>query len=297
MKYLILGGTGTLGRELIKQLLAAPETEEIRIFSRDEFKQSQMKNDHQDHRLRFYLGDIRTRQSMAIPMTGVDIVYHVAALKQIDTLEDNPLESVYTNIFGTINVAQMAINKRVKFVCFSSTDKAVDPINVYGMCKGVSEKILHYYNKNNDRTRFNIFRWGNVLGSRGSFLHLLEDKISKGEAIPITDIGMTRFWILIQDAVSFMIENSSEGGGVFIPPIKSAPLVRVIKSYIKLKGLDPEEFKFEQIGIRPGEKIHERLISSEEHPYKGFSGTIENQFTENELIEVLGMAMGMGMGH
>ena len=258
MKYLVLGGTGTLGRALIKALLADASTISVKCFSRDELKQKELSSQIKDHRLSFVLGDIRDPGSLWPAMLGVDTVFHVAALKHIDTLEANPEESVRTNIIGTCNVADGAIRGGVTHVVFSSTDKAVSPVNVYGMSKGISEQILLNRNRTQGVTRFSVYRWGNVLASRGSALHFFAKTLKEERAAYVTDPQMTRFWIRIEDAVAFMLGTYKIAEGVMVPDMKSAPVTDIVAAIAAEAGV--VDYTTHVTGHRPGEKVHESIL-------------------------------------
>lgn len=261
-KILVIGATGTLGRQTIKKLLET-DGPEIVCFSRDELKQKELQKDFKSHpRLSFVIGDIRDRHSVFTVFRDVSTAFHFAALKHVDTMELNPEESVKTNILGTMNIADAAVANGVSYVVFSSTDKAVEPINTYGMCKAISEKILLRRNQTQKRTRFSVFRWGNVAGSRGSFIPQIAESIRSGKTIGVTDYQMTRFWIRIEDAVDFLLNNFTTASttDAMIPPIKAAPLTEVIKTVSKLVG--NEFFTMDKVPIRPGEKLHESLTTN-----------------------------------
>lgn len=280
MKFLIVGGTGTLGTCLTEKLLA--EKHEVICFSRDEAKQQLMKAQFPD--VRYVIGDIRDKQSLRPVMAGVDVVFHVAALKHVDVLEDNPTESIKTNIIGTSNVAEAALENGVRHVVFSSTDKAVLPVNVYGMSKAISERYLLGMNKNQDKTRFAVYRWGNVLGSRGSVVHAFVKCLREKGGVQITDGRMSRFLIHIEDAVDFMLKTYADAPSdrVLIPPMKAATVVALAEAVADI--LNMKDFGVSFIGIRPGEKIHECLESN--HDYCVRSDTCE-QFTHEELKTML----------
>jgi UDP-N-acetylglucosamine 4,6-dehydratase len=265
MKALILGGTGTLGQELARQLLE--QNVEVTVFSRCELKQKTMAGGLLGGQIRYILGDIRDPQALRAAMVGQYVVFHCAALKHVDTLEINPEESIKTNVIGTMNVADAAIAEKVRYVVFSSTDKAVFPVNAYGMSKGLSEKILLRRNRTQTTTQFSVFRWGNVVGSRGSVIPMFAQTLqTQGKAF-ITHPEMTRFWIRIEDAVRFMIARYRSADGVMIPPMKAARVTDVVASVIRVLRL--KEAKIEMVGVRPGEKIHESisdLIHSDEAP-------------------------------
>jgi len=268
MKIAVLGATGTLGAELIRQLLINYPKAEIIAFSRCELKQKELANRFPS--IKCVIGDIRDRDSLRSALVGVLLVYHVAALKHIEIMEQNPEESVKTNILGTINVCSVAKELGIKNVLFSSTDKAVNPINVYGMCKGISEKIM----LNNG---FIVFRWGNVLGSRGSALHYFIEQIKNHRPVNITDMQMTRFWITIENAVEFMLSVPFSSSRVYIPEMKAAKVTGIIRAIGNIYNKTPT---LTETWLRPGEKIHESIsadLNSKNAP----------QFTSKELIEIL----------
>lgn len=259
MRTVIIGGTGTLGKELTRQLIKKSK-EPVVIFSRDELKQKEMASEFKSDQVSYVLGDVRDRKALSRVFRENDTVFHVAAIKHVDTCELNPEECINTNVFGTVNVADIAMEKHVAYVAFSSTDKAVDPINIYGMCKGISEKIL--LNRNTQgKTRFSVFRWGNVLGSRGSVIAPFIDSLISKSTVNLTHADMTRFWIPIDQAVKFMLEQykSAPADAVLIPPIKAAPVADVAASIARI--LNVGDYKTVIIGKRPGEKLHEMLRS------------------------------------
>jgi len=286
VKYLIIGGTGTLGQELIKQIVETKEFSFIRVFSRCELKQKEVKARFNHPDIQFILGDIRDYQSVYQAMEGVRYVFHVAALKHIDILESNPEESVKTNILGTVNVANAAEARNVYRVVFSSTDKAVNPINVYGMSKGISERVL--FNRRQQFTKYFIYRWGNVLGSRGSLLETLQKTIASGKPIELTNPEMTRFWINIEDAVKFILNSYYiDNKKILIPPLKASKVTRLIESYLRVHGI--EDYPINVVGARPGEKVHEDMdghINSNSH--------LAPQYTNDELDSMVLKAMGTG---
>ena len=262
---LVTGGTGTFGRAFVKKLLAESQTKKIIIFSRDEFKQSEMQNDLADHkdRLRFFIGDIRDLSRLERAFEGVDIVVHAAALKQVPAIEFNPMEAVKTNILGSQNVIEASLNKNIDTAILISSDKAVQPINLYGATKLSAERLFvaaNVYPGDKLRTKFSVVRYGNVIGSRGSLIEMIE-KQKKSGVIKLTDDRMTRFWISIDRVLDIILENigNIEGGEIFVPKMKSLKVSDVIRF------LAPE-CKIEVIGIRPGEKLHEALITEYEAP-------------------------------
>ncbi len=280
MKHLIVGGTGTLGTELVDRLLA--DGHEVIVFSRDELKQQEMRKKYPF--VRYVLGDIRDPRSINGIMQGVDTVFHVAALKHVDSGEANPVEFIKTNLLGTINVAESAIAYNVRHVVFSSTDKACLPINTYGMTKGLSERYLLSLNKSYGATKFAVYRWANVLGSRGSVIHSFVKSLKEDGIVHITDARMTRFWIHIKDAVDFMLRTygSAPMDRPLIPPMRSARVVDIAECLASILGVKNYDVSF--IGTRPGEKYHEVIESN--HDYCVRSDTAE-QFSRADLQELL----------
>ena len=256
---LITGGTGSFGKNFAKHLLANSKLKKLIIFSRDELKQSQMEMEMHDKRLRFFIGDVRDLQRLQRAFKGVDIVVHAAALKQVPALEYNPFEAVKTNILGSQNVIEAAIDEQIQKVVLVSTDKAAMPVNLYGSTKLCAEKLFIAGNAYNaGKTRFSIVRYGNVVGSRGSIIEKLI--LNKGApVVHITDEHMTRFWIDLEQAfniVLFALEHM-EGGEIFIPRARSMKLT-------DLFDILAPKAKRNIIGIRPGEKVHEVLLTKEE---------------------------------
>jgi len=281
---LITGGTGSFGKALTKTLLQDYQPKKIIILSRDEFKQSQMSKIFPGHKypIRYFLGDVRDRNRLNRAFEGVDYVIHAAALKQVPALEYNPTEAVKTNVVGADNIVDAAIDAGIKKVIALSTDKAVNPVNLYGATKLVAEKIFIAANAYaGGRTKFSVVRYGNVVGSRGSVVPLfLNFKKQENKEFPITDLRMTRFWITLEKGIDLVVKalDHSEGGEVFVPKIPSMKIVDLAKT------IEPD-CKFKVIGIRPGEKIHETLVSEDEaRNAKEFDGlyVILPQFFENE---------------
>ena len=259
---LITGGTGSFGKALLSTLLRDYAPSRIAIFSRDELKQYELKQQWGgDARVRFFLGDIRDRDRLAMAMRGVDYVVHTAALKQVDTAEYNPMEYVKTNILGSENVVQAAIEMGVKKVIALSTDKASSPVNLYGATKLTADKLFissnHY--AVDGGTRFAVVRYGNVMGSRGSVIPYFRRLAQAGDPIPITDYRMSRFWITLPQAVDFVVRSLDDmsGGELYVPRIPSMRVVDLAEAIAP--GAPTVE-----IGIRPGEKLHEEMISSED---------------------------------
>lgn len=263
---LVTGGTGSFGYSFVAELLRAHNPSRVVIFSRDELKQYEMRQrlplDDED-RIRFFLGDIRDHARLNMAMRGIDYVVHAAALKQVDTAEYNPMEFVKTNILGSENVIQASIANGVKKVVALSTDKASSPVNLYGATKLTADKLFissnHYVEAGG--TRFAVVRYGNVMGSRGSVIPFFRDKASRGEPLPITDVRMTRFWITLQQAVQFVIDSFDDmkGGELYVPRIPSMRIVDLAKA------IAPDA-ELVEIGVRPGEKLHEEMIAKADAP-------------------------------
>lgn len=256
---LITGGTGSFGKRYVKHLLANSRAQKIIILSRDELKQLHMRNELSDARLRFFLGDVRDLQRLQRAFKGVDVVIHAAALKQVPTLEYNPFEAIKTNIIGTQNVIEAAIDQGVRKVLLISTDKAAQPVNLYGSTKLCAEKLFVNGNSySSEITTLSCVRYGNVLGSRGSVVDILLQNRGK-KKVTITDERMTRFWITYGQAftlVDFALEHMI-GGEIFIPKI---PSMRIVDLFDALAPNVERQI----IGIRPGEKLHEVLVTNEE---------------------------------
>ena len=268
---LLTGGTGSFGKKFTQIVLQEHNPKVIRIFSRGELKQQQMRVQFQescnDEKLRFFIGDVRDKDRLYRAMNGVDIVIHAAALKQVPTCEYNPIEAVKTNINGAANVIDAAIDNNIEKVMALSTDKAVHPVNLYGATKLVAEKLFVQGNSYSGgrKTIFSCVRYGNVVGSRGSVIPVFQRQKKKGK-ITITDENMTRFWITQEQAVRFIIDciDKMKGGEIFVPKIPSMQI-------IDLAEVIAPECKREVIGIRPGEKINEVLLTDEEaHHTKEF---------------------------
>lgn len=258
---LVTGGTGSFGKKFTKILLEEQQPKKVIIFSRDELKQHEMQvGGFDDERLRYFIGDVRDRERLVRAMHGVDIVVHAAALKQVPACEYNPMEAIKTNIMGTANVVEAALDAGVKKVLTVSTDKAVSPANLYGATKLAAEKLTIQSNAyaGGSETRFSCVRYGNVVGSRGSVVPLFLKQRSNGK-VTITDDRMTRFWLSLEQGVRFVIESieQMEGGEVFVPKIPSTKVTDLARA------IAPDA-KLEIIGIRPGEKLHEMLISEDE---------------------------------
>jgi UDP-N-acetylglucosamine 4,6-dehydratase len=260
---LVTGGTGSFGRRFVEMLLAEKHPKKIVIFSRDELKQHEMRQSHpesQDSRLRYFIGDVRDRDRLNRAFSGVDVVVHAAAMKQVPACEYNPFEAVQTNINGAKNVIDAAIDNGVQRVIGVSTDKAVSPVNLYGATKLVAEKLFVQGNAyaGAGATRFACTRYGNVVGSRGSVVPLFIKQREEGR-LTLTDPEMTRFWITLDQGVRFVAKTLElmQGGEVFVPKIPSMRLGDLANALGK-------GCRQEVIGIRSGEKIHEQLVSSDE---------------------------------
>ena len=258
---LITGGTGSFGKKFTKTLLEEKQPKKIIIFSRDELKQHEMQVGGYNHEiLRYFIGDIRDRERLVRAMHGVDIVVHAAALKQVPACEYNPMEAIKTNIMGTANVVEAALDAGVKKVMTISTDKAVSPANLYGATKLAAEKLTIQSNAYaaGSATRYSCVRYGNVVGSRGSVVPLFLKQRAGGK-VTITDDRMTRFWLSLDQGVRFVIDciEQMEGGEVFVPKIPSTKVIDLAKAISPNADVNI-------IGIRPGEKLHEMLISEDE---------------------------------
>lgn len=259
---LITGGTGSFGKAFIQRILDSGSPRRVVIFSRDELKQYELRQRWgTDERVRFFLGDIRDRDRLRMALQGVDFVVHAAALKQVDTAEYNPMEYVKTNILGSENVIQASLDAGVKKVVALSTDKASSPVNLYGATKLTADKLFissnHY--AVDGGTRFSVVRYGNVMGSRGSVIPLFRSLAESGQPIPITDTRMTRFWITLPQAVEFVLDSFSDmnGGELYVPRIPSMRVTDLAEAVAPGAPLT-------DIGIRPGEKLHEEMISAED---------------------------------
>jgi UDP-N-acetylglucosamine 4,6-dehydratase/5-epimerase len=263
-RILITGGTGSFGKKFTDRILKEYNPKKIIIYSRDEYKQYVMEKNYLQYgnKIGFFLGDVRDKERLYRALDGVDIVIHAAALKHVPFAEYNPIEAIKTNIHGAMNVIETAIDRGVKKIVALSTDKAVNPVNLYGATKLVSDKLFvsgNAYCGNKD-TVFSVVRYGNVTGSRGSIVPFFRSLIEKGEkTLPITDFKMTRFWITLDQGVDLVFKaiKESKGGEIYvskIPSYKITDLAKAMKSDAELK----------EIGIREGEKIHEVMITEED---------------------------------
>ena len=260
---LVTGGTGSFGRRFIERILRDHAPKKVIVFSRDELKQHEMRQRFPDgpgSPMRYFIGDVRDEQRLRRAFAGVDLVIHAAALKQVPACEYNPFEAVQTNIQGAKNIVDAAIDLRVPRVVALSTDKAVSPVNLYGATKLVAEKIFVQGNtySASAETRFSCVRYGNVVGSRGSVIPLFQEQMKTG-TITVTDDRMTRFWITLDQGVQFVMQAAERmhGGEVFVPKLPSMRLTDLVAAIAP-------ECAVHTVGIRPGEKLHELLISEDE---------------------------------
>jgi len=255
---LITGGTGSFGKQYTRTILERYKPERLIIFSRDELKQFEMGQEFSDTDfpcMRYFLGDVRDKYRLMEAMNGVDVVIHAAAIKQVPAAEYNPMECIKTNIYGAENVIKAAISNNIDKVIALSTDKAANPINLYGATKLASDKLFIAANNmvGPNRTRFSVVRYGNVVGSRGSVVPFFQKLIGEGSTtLPVTHPEMTRFWITLQQGVDFVMKNFERmhGGEIFVPKIPSVRILDLVESMAP--GISTEI-----IGIRPGEKLHE----------------------------------------
>ncbi|MCO4798672.1 MAG: UDP-N-acetylglucosamine 4,6-dehydratase (inverting) [Colwelliaceae bacterium] len=293
---LITGGTGSFGKKYVETLLKSHNPKKIIIYSRDELKQFEMQQVFNHPCMRYFIGDVRDKERLTRAMRGVDFVIHAAAMKQVPAAEYNPMECVKTNINGAENVIDAALDNDVEKVIALSTDKAANPINLYGATKLASDKIFVAANNiaGGHNTTFSVVRYGNVVGSRGSVVPFFQKMIDDGAGhLPITHIDMTRFWITLQQGVDFVLKNFSRmyGGEIFVPKIPSIKIT-------DLASAMAPELEQKIVGIRPGEKLHEVMCPGEicystfefhDHfviaPAIKFSSR-SNDFTENALNEL-----------
>jgi UDP-N-acetylglucosamine 4,6-dehydratase len=262
-KVFLTGGTGSFGSAFVKKLIELNNFTQLIVFSRDELKQFELANEITSTKVLFVLGDVRDYDRLSETMSGSDVLVHAAAMKQIPASEDNPIEAIKTNVLGADNIVRAAIANQVQRVIALSTDKAANPANLYGATKLCSDKLIIAGNTSfgKSKTKFSVVRYGNVLGSRGSVVPFFKEKSKQG-IIPITDFEMTRFWLTIDQGVEFVM-NSLErmhGGEIFVPKIPSFKVVDVAKVVAPTS-------KLELIGIRPGEKLHEVMITEDDSYY------------------------------
>ncbi|MEO5354378.1 MAG: UDP-N-acetylglucosamine 4,6-dehydratase (inverting) [Magnetococcus sp. XQGC-1] len=259
---LITGGTGSFGRQYVRTILARFKPQRVVVYSRDEMKQFEMAQEIDAPEMRYFIGDVRDRDRLNRAMRGIEYVIHAAALKQVPAAEYNPMECVKTNIHGAENVIHAALENEVEKVIALSTDKAANPINLYGATKLVSDKLFVTANNiaGGHRTLFSVVRYGNVVGSRGSVVPFFRQLIADGaQSLPITDPRMTRFWITLQEGVDFVLKNfmRMHGGEVFVPKI---PSVRIVDLAQAMAPTVPQQV----VGIRPGEKLHEVMCPADD---------------------------------
>ncbi|MBE1555017.1 UDP-N-acetylglucosamine 4,6-dehydratase (inverting) [Sporosarcina limicola] len=256
---LVTGGTGSFGKKFISTILQQ-DIKKVIVFSRDELKQYEMAQEFTDSRIRFFIGDVRDKDRLYRAFDGVDIVIHAAAMKHVGACEYNPFEAVKTNIHGAQNIIEAAIDRGVEKVIALSTDKAASPLNLYGATKLASDKLFVAANSyaGDKNTGFSVVRYGNVVGSRGSVVPFFK-KIKSSGIVPITDDRMTRFWITLDQGVQFVLDSLERmrGGEIFVPKIPSMKVLDLAKAIAP-------ECEIEIVGIRPGEKIHEAMITEDD---------------------------------
>ncbi|TCT25018.1 polysaccharide biosynthesis protein [Melghiribacillus thermohalophilus] len=260
-KILITGGTGSWGQELTRQILKKNPSE-VRIFSRNESSQVEMKQMFNEHpALFFILGDVRDQKALSDACKGVDYIFHLAALKHVPVCEYQPYEALKTNVTGTRNVIEAALVNQVENVIYISTDKAANPANFYGFTKAIGEKLFIHANTLSSRSKFICIRSGNVLGTNGSVIHVFKDQMERKGKIEITDRRMTRFFLTIEDAVELLFRATEEsiGGEIFVMKM---PAIRIIDlAHVLIEHSGSENINIEEKGLRPGEKIHELLLT------------------------------------
>ncbi|MFE4143740.1 polysaccharide biosynthesis protein [Peribacillus sp. YIM B13472] len=261
---LVTGGTGSWGYELVKQLLDF-EPSEIRIFSRNESNQFSMKQEFDNNpKLHFIIGDVKEKEALLEACQGVDYIFHLAALKHVPVCEDQPIEALKTNVIGTQNVIEAAISCNVHSVVNISTDKASNPSNFYGLSKAMAERLIIHANTLNTKTRFVCIRGGNVLGTNGSVIHVFKKQIEEKGKIGITDLNMTRFFLTIEEAIKLVFKATFEsiGGEIFVMKMPSCKIIDLAQ--VLMDASNKENVEVEILGIRPGEKLHEILLSEYE---------------------------------
>lgn len=259
---LITGGTGSFGQKLVQKLLAGQKPSRIVVYSRDELKQYEMGQRFSDPVMRYFIGDVRDAGRLEQAMSGIDVVIHAAALKQVPAAEYNPMECIKTNIHGAQNVIEAALKNEVKKVIALSTDKAASPINLYGATKLASDKLFVAANNlaGGHETRFSVVRYGNVVGSRGSVVPFYRQLLADGaKMLPVTDERMTRFWITLEQGVEFVMSSYQRmyGGEIFIPKLPSMRITDLVDAMAPGLGV-------EIVGVRPGEKMHEIMCASDD---------------------------------
>ncbi|MDM5294475.1 polysaccharide biosynthesis protein [Peribacillus simplex] len=263
-KILVTGGTGSWGYELVRQLLDF-EPSEIRIFSRNESNQFTMKQEFDNNpKLHFIIGDIKEKDALLEACQGIDYIFHLAALKHVPVCEDQPIEALKTNVIGTQNVIEAAISCNVHSVVNISTDKASNPSNFYGLSKAMAERLIIHANTLNTKTRFVCIRGGNVLGTNGSVIHVFKKQIKEKGKIGITDLNMTRFFLTIEEAIKLVFKATFEsiGGEIFVMKMPSCKIIDLAE--VLIQASNKGNVDVEVLGIRPGEKLHEILLSEYE---------------------------------
>lgn len=276
---LITGGTGSWGHELTRKLLLE-NPREVRIFSRNEYAQVRMQREFgNDARMNFLIGDVRDAEATKQACQGVDYVFHLAALKHVPICERQPVEALKTNVIGTKNVIDSSIEAGVKLVIDVSTDKAVDPLNFYGVTKATGERLILQANQLSDATRFVCIRGGNVLGTNGSVVPLFKQQIRKNKEITLTDSRMTRFLLTVSEAIDLLLvaAKAAIGGETFVMKMKTCRIRELAQ--VLAKNVTPDPITVREVGMRPGEKLHEVLVSRYEAPHTF-------QFNENYYVIV-----------
>lgn len=294
MKYLVTGGTGSFGKTFVKKILELEKNSQLIIYSRDELKQFEMQNELNSSNLQFILGDVRDYSRLKEVSKNTDVIVHAAAMKQIPASERNPSEAIKTNVGGAENIIRVAIENNVKKVLALSTDKAANPANLYGATKLCSDKLFvaANYLPEQNHCKFSTVRYGNVLGSRGSVIPFFK-KISKSGSIPITHPDMTRFWISLDQGVDFVFKrlNDMNGGEIFVPKIPSFKVTAVAD--IVAPNI-PQKI----IGIRPGEKLHEVMITEDDShhtiEYDDYYSIISPHIFQELLVKTKGKAVEYG---
>jgi UDP-N-acetylglucosamine 4,6-dehydratase len=276
---LITGGTGSWGHELVKQLLEK-NPKEIRIFSRNEASQVGMRHKFDNHlKLKFIIGDIRDKEALSEASADVDFLFHLAALKHVPVCEEQPYEALKTNVLGTQNIIEAAIQKNVKKVIYISTDKAANPTNFYGFSKAMGERLLIHANTLKSNTKFVCVRAGNVFGTNGSVIHIFKNQIVNKSKIGITDKRMTRFFLTIEEAIKLLFKASYEslGGEIFVMKMPTLKIIDLASVLIEASGR--KNVMIEELGIRPGEKLNEILLTEQE--------SYNTIFFDNEYFVIL----------
>jgi UDP-N-acetylglucosamine 4,6-dehydratase len=293
-RILVTGGTGSFGTAFVEKLLKLNLAAEIIVYSRDELKQFEMQGRIVSDNVKYLLGDVRDLVRLQEAMSGVDTVVHAAAMKQIPASEKNPMEAIKTNVIGAENIVNASIRAGVKKIVALSTDKAANPANLYGATKLCSDKLMISGNTSpgNTVTKFSVVRYGNVLGSRGSVIPFFKEKCKSG-VIPITDMEMTRFWLTIEDGVDFVLKSIErmQGGEIFVPKIPSFKVIDVAK-------VVAPEAKIEIIGIRPGEKLHEIMITEDDSFYTvefdDYYAILSSELTKSDYYKRYGKKVKTG---